>query len=117
MKKLLLLAMLALLGAFAARGRIEALTSPISPVHPPGLQDCPRACIENLIGVGYPTCNAWCVDTYDLDLAAELVSPHVPPRPTPAPPGCERPGWYRISDWMGIYPLWTDGAGYCLEGR
>jgi len=126
MKKLLLLAILAVLGAFAAIGRIEALTSPISPVHPPGLEDCPRACIENITSVGYPTCNAWCVEMYELDLAPEFVSPRIPPRSRPAPPipppllappTCDRPGWHRMADWMGLHPLWTDGAAYCVVGQ
>jgi len=117
MKKLLVLAMLALVGAFVAGRPTGALSSPVSPVHPPGLEGCPRACIENVIGVGYPTCNAWCVESYDLGIASQYISPRLPPRPTPALPGCDLPGWYRISDWMGIYPLWTDGARYCLGGE
>jgi len=117
MKKLLLLAMLALVGAFAAGRPTGASTSPISPIHPPGLEACPRACIENRIGAEHPTCNAWCVETYDLDIASEYVSPRLPPRPTPAPPGCDRPGWQRIADWMGLYPLWTDGSAYCVGER
>lgn len=114
MKKLLLLAMLALVGAFVAGYPMEASTSPISPIHPPGLEDCPRACIENRIGIGYPTCNAWCVEMYDLDIAAAYVSPPRPIIPTPMPPDCDRPGWHRMDDWMGQYELWTDGTGYCV---
>ena len=28
---------------------------------------------------------------------------------------CPRPGMWRMSDWMGAYPLWTDGHSYCVE--
>jgi len=114
MKKLLLLAMLALLGAFAATGPIEALASPISPVHPPGLEDCPRTCIENVTSVGYPTCNAWCVEMYGLVIAAEYISPR---RPAVAILECPRSGWWQAAPWMGQYELWTDGAGYCVGKR
>jgi len=38
------------------------------------------------------------------------------PAPTAEPPAmpacCE--GWWRLEDWMGIYPLWTDGAHYTI---
>ena len=30
---------------------------------------------------------------------------------------CDRPGWQRIADWMGLYPLWTDGSAYCVGER
>lgn len=30
---------------------------------------------------------------------------------------CSHPGWRRMSDWMGKYPLWTDGDSYCVEGK
>lgn len=30
-------------------------------------------------------------------------------------PGC-CDGWWRIELWMGVYPLWTNGADYYVEG-
>ena len=36
--------------------------------------------------------------------------------PTPAPASCNSPGWWRLPDWMGNIPLWTDGQSYCVEG-
>lgn len=122
MKELSFLIALVLIGMLMASHSINALTSPLSPVRPPGLEDCPCACIENVIGVGHPTCNAWCVEMYELDLAPEFVSPRIPPRSRPVPPipptpqTCDRPGWHRIADWMGLYPLWTDDSRYCVEG-
>lgn len=85
-----------------------------SPMHPPGLQDCPVACIENIIGVGHPTCNAWCVKTYSLDIAAEYISPR---QQTARVSECPRFGWWQTAPWMGQYELWTDGAGYCVGRR
>jgi len=124
-KTLTLLALIALILVLLL-GLMQATAqySPLSPVHPPGLEDCPRACIENITSVGYPTCNAWCVEMYELDLASELISPHIPRPPRPAPPipptlpapqACDRLGWRRMADWMGLYPLWTDGAAYCVD--
>lgn len=37
------------------------------------------------------------------------------PTPTPLQVSCDRPGWWRIADWMGTIPLWTDGQRYCVE--
>jgi len=45
------------------------------------------------------------------DARAECGSPHVD---APAAPTCPRPGWTRLADWMGRYPLWTDGTHYCI---
>lgn len=39
-----------------------------------------------------------------------------PPRRM-APQRCDRPGWHRMADWMGLYSLWTDGSRYCVEGK
>ena len=33
---------------------------------------------------------------------------------TSTPACCE--GWWRIEDWMGQIPLWTDGTHYYVEG-
>jgi len=125
MKTLAILALCALaLTLLSSGAATSAAQSPLpvqsplparSPIHPPGLKDCPRACIENVIGVGYPTCNAWCVETHDLDIAPEYISPRRA-TPTPLPASCDRSGWHRVDDWMGIYPLWTNGASYCVEG-
>ena len=66
-----------------------------SPIKPPGLDDCPVACIESII-------------------AAEHISPR---RPVVSIPECPRSGWWQIAPWMGQYELWTDGAGYCIGRR
>lgn len=34
--------------------------------------------------------------------------------PTPAPTP-DTGNWWRIDDWMGEYPLWTNGTLYCVE--
>lgn len=36
----------------------------------------------------------------------------VTPTPEPTP---DTGNWWRIDDWMGEYPLWTNGTLYCVE--
>ena len=118
MKQLTLLTIAALvLVLLWGATNITTAQSPLparSPIKPPGLDDCPVACIESIIGVDHPACNAWCVETYSLDVAAEYISPR---RPVVAIPECPHSGWWQVAPWMGQYELWTDGAGYCIGRR
>lgn len=85
-----------LCGALAIMALLSLGAAPApqsSPIPPPGLENCrPLSCIENLECVGHPTCNAFCVEYYDLDVAPEYVSPYVIDGQCywpPLPPGLE----------------------------
>ena len=96
----ILVALVALVLLALPFSSVGALTSPlVSPVDkPPGLEDCPTACIENRADVGHPSCNRWCSE--ELGLA-----------PTPQPARWEDTGEL----WQGQYRMLVSQDGdYCL---
>lgn len=135
------LVILAILPATAQGGSpVSPLASPVMLQKPAGLDSCPYAYIVNRYSIGYPTCATWAVLEFKLDIEPRYIAgcqldwsewwpelndvckpPELetksppPPIPTPIPSSCNRPGWWRASDWMGRIPMWTDGQSYCIE--
>ena len=103
---------------------IDAQTSPLeSPVvKPPGLENCPPACIENLACVGFPTCNPTCVFYGEID--QKYISPTIDregichfPESAQAlhSKQIDKVQWWRVDDWMDQYILLQNQYGdYCL---
>lgn len=88
MRKLATLALIALVLAFIAGPKTRAFSSPVHSPLPHPMDDALMRIADS--------------------------SPTATPYPQSS---CGGLGWQRLADWMGKYPLWTDGRLYCVEGK
>jgi len=118
MRKLMILALLAALAALGG-GSLATAQSPLpnrSPVHvnsEPEFRD-EADCHAYYQGYYFDPDES---DEWTQLAIERCVAKLGQPEPTPEPTVCERPGWWQMAPWMGVYPLWTDGTSFCVEGR